>query len=399
MLNSYSFNVKELIKTILLFLIGVNIGGFGIHLICVLGILVVLENGISKRIKKDYLGFFLLLFLVSYAFFKKKYGGSSSDYYYYCILPFVFYGIGKRINSRKLDYDYSTYVVAPVVGLGTWGILNTFKTNISSLVLQSRQSVDFWSGQAIVSSKQASYFYLLACLLGIMIWTKKVSLREIVFLLILAIGMFSTGTRSMVLVFSAVALISYIFFLKTKNVSLHSKNKKTQKLIILALIIVIVLSVDLFGITTKISSSTLFLRLTGQAEHDNVSNLFDINGRDLRYVLFFSQILSHPFGNISLGDYGSAHNTFFDIYRVGGFIPFAFFTITMIIIYCKMYNMIKKYKYKENALLFICAIVGGMTLIFFVESMISLNIHVMSVYFFLIGIMRNMENKLKIKVV
>ena len=381
-------SISYAINIVLLFLIGVNFMGIGIHLSIILLIKLLVNNGISTKIKKDNLGVILFVFLLSYSYFMNLYGSDTSVYYFYCIAPCICYYVGKNIVTESWNGRITSFIIAPILGLSIWGVLNMYQTTITpdSYFTISRQSVDFWNKQLIVSSKQAGYFSMLSSFLGIKLWISRFKLLDIIMCIFLAVGIFSTGTRSLLLTFSVLALLGYIYFIRTGAISKKNKHTKLQKLFLVLLVFLIIYSLDLFGIATRINSSTLFLRLTGMSEHDNVAGLFDDNGRNLRYALFFSQVLSHPFGNINLGDYGSAHNTYFDVYRVGGIIPFTLFILLVITIIRKIVkaNKVARSSYGSDVV-YITFIVMGMFLIFLVESMIALNIYVMSIFFYIIG--------------
>ncbi len=392
-------NLLEKFVVVFLFMIGFNVLGYGSYLIVILWLLLFVKTGIRLSCSVDANAIWLFLFLLSYAFFQALYSGDNTSYLSYFGFPFIFYLLGRKINFSGIAESMYSFVFAPIFGLSIWGIINIVYTrfNGDAALSAERMTIDFWSGEIMESSKEAAFFYLAACILGIIVWMKKLSVVDIALFAMMAIGIMHTGTRGVVLTFAAVCMIGFIYFSHTKAIETKIKNKTIRRLLLIMLILVIVLAVDLFGITTQITSSTFYLRMTGQFQNDSVDSIFDNNGRFKRYAAFFELAKSHPFGNFSLGDLGSAHNTFFDIYRVGGFIPCIMFIGFMCNSFWRVVRIVKAHGLDREDIRLICAIIMGMLIVFMVESMMGLNIHTMRIYFFYVGILASYEKNCNAK--
>ena len=138
--------------------------------------------------------------------------------------------------------------------------------------------------------------------------------------------------------------------------------------------------------------SNFVLRLTGKTKYDDVEGVLSIHGRDLRYKAVFDQMFTHLFGNIDLGSIesgglGSAHNTWLEILRVAGIVPFLLFIGWTIHSVKVLYWLVRNEGLinKEIAAPLVITIV--ITVQFLTESMFTLNTHLMNFYFMLVGIL------------
>lgn len=165
---------------------------------------------------------------------------------------------------------------------------------------------------------------------------------------------------------------------------------------LLTLVIILFIN-DVWSIRTRIMESSFILRLTGGTDYDDVDGLLSSNGRFIRYFQILEQAPTHLFGNIDLGGdvldggLGSGHNTWLDIYRVAGIIPFTLFLVWTVVLLKKAVRLYGQYGLFSQNCSVVLLILFIVEIQFLSESMFVLNTHLLNFYFLLAGFVEHQK--------
>lgn len=399
-------NILSFIVILLGFLWGINIFNLASLMLLLIFSMVIAKAVLLKDNHLDIPKSFILLitYFISYFLFASIYSDDIFQVFItYFLLPLlsVFSGYTLIRLRQKGFWDQTEYFILFIsIGLATYGILNIYQRyqegyDTLTWIAAGRMSVDFWRGDEVWPTLQATYFIPIIGILFYMVFISKGFLKKILYLIgfmFALITAFDIGSRTLIVLSIAVLCAYLLVYLKSNIIS---AKKKTNVTIVLALLIIGLLMLFIFNVgslRTNIMESNFILRLTGGTKYDDVEGLLSIHGRDIRYKAIFDQMFIHPFGNIDLGTIesgglGSAHNTWLEIFRVAGIVPFVlfiFWTIHSIKVLIKLFFS-EGLLDKEMALPLIIVIV--ITVQFMTESMFTINTHLMNFYFLLTGML------------
>lgn len=372
--------------TILLFLYSLNIFSRGmICLLLVVAIVAIQQKPSFHAFHEDVLFFsFQICFTIFYCI---NYGGASIDF---LILPFAAWYIGRVLSSNPEKFgSIEKYIIALGFGTFVYGILNIVKRyqlgyQLISWLNAGRMCADFWASYDIVQTKEATYFLLSICLLFYVYFIQKKRVLKIVYLFVLmgvAFVTFDIGSRTILILGFGLFIIQWVLYL-------HRIDK--HKLIILCGFIIVCVAfyfafeANVGGIKDLYLDSNFYRRMSGNS-YDSVNGLFDINGRNSRYALMISQMVYYPFGGFELDGLGSSHNTFLDIYRVAGAVPFILFGWLVLKIVKDCIRLVRNTQLFNRETIAIVAVFSGLILQFFIESIEVLNPMIFQIFLLISG--------------
>lgn len=342
----------------------------------------------------------LLLFALSYIGIATLYNSYS---FLYCIkraiYPLIAYWIGYIVVERTAQSSLkaSGLVFALTSGMSLYGFLNYWKRLSLGVAGTYRTSVDFWTGAELAPTFENTLFIFLVALTFFFLVHSKTKKRYIG---LLAIGIsyvigLSTASRSAIAIsLVSIALFEVLYLIYKKN----SKGNKTKGILIILVGICAVLfmyQMNMFGIQSKILASELVTRMTTTS----VDSLIDMSQRSIRYHKIFSNFWTHLLGNIDLGDLGSAHNTWLDIFRVSGILPMVLFVIFTVRIFNSLRILWEGGYFFDYETFPGISIIVGSNLLFFVESIIALNISYFWAYLIVCGMIDSKVEFVRRKIV
>lgn len=399
-------NIINYIIILMAFFWGLNVLNlaslFLVLIFCAVSAKVILLRGYHLKFPKSFV--LLILYFITYSWFSSLYTDDIAQIFItYLFLPIFALFTGYMLVSLKQKgfWDKTEYFILFIsIGYATYGILNIYQRyqdgyDALTWIAAGRMSVDFWRGNEVWPTLEATYFLPIIGLLFYMIFISRGILKKILYLIGLvfaSIAAFDIGSRTLIVLSLAVMIAYFFVFLKSKKVSSKKKINVTAIILLLVFILTLAFIFDICSLRTSIMESNFVLRLTGGTKYDDVEGVLSIHGRDIRYKAIFEQMFTHPFGNIDLGTIesgglGSAHNTWLEIFRIAGFVPFILFilwTVHSVKVLIKLVftgGLLNR----EYALPLIITIV--VTVQFMTESMFTLNTHLMNFYFMLTGML------------
>ena len=344
------------------------------------------DNITVKKMPNNLSTLILFLFAVTYIFIASFYNTYSLFYVLkravYPVLAFV---IGYVLGQER-ERDISNRIILAIAGgFFVYGFLNYSMRASNSNLVETRASLDIWSGAELFPTYESTFFLFVVSLTFYYLICNRIKTKIVGFASIIVACSVAIGTASRTLIVLTVGSVmgfELLFIIYNKRKS-NNKIKILLTTLTLALIAYGVFAFNAFGIREKILSSELVLRMTTT----DVDTMLDFNQRSIRYAYVFSKFGSHLMGNIDMGALGTAHNTWLDIFRVSGIIPmvlYIVFTIRMIMVAVKLW---KKHVFFEEKYFVCLSIVICSNLLFFVESIIALHINYFWAYLIVCGIM------------
>ena len=349
----------------------------------------------AKKIKLDGNAFIMLLFSVSYTLSIFYYEGTSLDgIIKYALAPWGCYILG--LNLLKMKKDISSVDVSRLllVGFFIHGLLNLiasvmqFGMNFNN---PFRYAYDFWQRRVISVTTAALYYSPMVFFsIGVLLARNKKK-RKIVNIAIIATATFATLLyQNRTLIFAAVIVL----FAGIASILFDPKaNKNTKSHLFLGIsaflgIFLIVWVTDAAGIKSFLQGTSFYARLTGA----------NGEGQDRTKIwasFIFGEAWKYPFGGNKAVLYNNkpyVHNTWLDIFRKGGVVPFfsfCIFTLSAIkstFLYAELGSTRNK-DYRAVAL----AMVGIMAMLF-VEPVVDANPYIFYLPIIMVGLIKGELN-------
>lgn len=357
-IKSIKDNYQTIILCLLMFLFGLN---FISTIVCniiipiTIFVYIVVDTIIFKRkqltpfkITKKHVLYIVVfsIFIFSFPIFSNLHNFSLNslfkDFYHYAFIPFLFfitsfyflkfYGI-KNLLLCFIFLIFGFFLFS----LGCFG--NSYSIN-GIFSSTSRISTNLWNPEAQISVTLLSIYsapFSIALIGFGFLAIKHRQLVNLILVIILSIfsiiGCAALGNRSFFVILIVGILLITIFFLRSLF--------KTKKSFVVCACIV-------FGFLGFVGISFIFIKynvfgLRKIADKIPVIKRFIEGGSDSNrwasYVNFFKNFYKKPFGGlaysklISENSFALVHNTWLDVYSLGGLIPFiAFATLTFLII-------------------------------------------------------------------
>lgn len=346
-----------------------------------------------KKIKMDHSSLLLMVFSASYFLSVFFYEGVSFDEVIkYGICPWACYLLAYNVIRYKSGCTVTKFTEVVFIGFFIHGFLN-LTASISQYGIDFnnpfRLAYDFWQNHPI-SVTTASLYYSPMVLMAIgMLFSTCNRVRKILAIFVIGVGVFATilyQNRTLVLASVIVIVMAVCFLLLDKNIS-----KKRKHIIIVCLagagiFLSIIWLANIGGIRDFLESTSFYARISGATgENQNRTKIWAsfILGGMWKYPLGHSQIALS-------GNSQFVHNTWLDIYRRAGLIPFisfsvfTFFSIKTVI---RFWEYCKKNLFKEENYEILTTALIGVASIFFVEPVMEANPYLFYLPIMIIGTM------------
>lgn len=398
-------NVADSTILLLIFLFSMNFMNYSNFILiavlvaCVLRLLMVTRSPFMVN-RFDFL---VLGFCFTYALIISVYDPDIVFWFRtYFILPVISYFIGRisyQIDLRSKGLGAASIMILLSYGLFLYGILNIYYRYQKGYdkiwtIAENRMCIDFWSGKDIWPTVEAYYFLFLTALLFYTLFRTKSRIGRLIYVICLLLSAFAaldTGSRTLPVLMIAVFVILSVQYLKSHKVQWIKKKSLIRLLTVTAVTVCIAYVMNAFEVRTLIEDSSLYRRMTSS----EVSSVLDANGRGIRYMAVITDMPTHLFGNIDLGGnlneggLGSAHNTWLDIYKVAGVIPFLLFLWITVKMFSMLRFLIKSRGLFQREVLIFTSIVMIMNLQFLTESIFTGNMHIVQCYLIVWGLLNS----------
>lgn len=320
--------VKDILPYLLYAILCVGIGSGHIYTYIVFVVLIVLASIITNRrfiFPKS--KFFLVLILFEITF---SIGAILNKDFYItpAILPLLLYiaqfyivTISKKISSEKM-------LASMAIGFSIHCLLNI----VVNIDMTDRNLVDVWTGQVVAATSHALLLlFPLSFVTYALIFSqdRKYKFTAVIMLLIALAFSLRIGTRSIIIIFGGVFLLSLLsFFIKADNTT---KMKIIMKISAVTLMMATIIGFNLFGVRDIIEDSNFYNRFTA-------SDTAWSDGNRVQAFLSAPEILGqYPFGvergDIKIGDINYIHNMWMDCWLQAGFAPAIILVIYFVMIF------------------------------------------------------------------
>ncbi|WP_293295428.1 hypothetical protein [Allomuricauda sp.] len=367
----------------LFFIYLLNPYGLNIYVGYLIAALILLQK--SFLVKNVDAGFWLLfVFSVIYAAFFSFDPIAGKQYIViYAVVPGSFYLLGKffvRKFSQNTDKIFLILLISSVVFSST-GILSVGTViSDSGFVEVDRNLPNFWTGQITPATKMGAFFTLIMCIPALILArTVKVNLiARIILLGLFAISVLCVlriGSRTQLGVFIITFLVSLIYLIP--------RQKFKRNMVIFSLIFM-----SIFYVSTKVSFDLDQDWLAAYANRMEDSEDFASGGgRTDRWMKSMEYLFTKPLG-WSEHEFGHAHNLWFDVLRIGGFI--SFFSLIFFTIYSfkTVFTAISKDKTKTSFNNQLIVYTIAFTLVFTVEPILEGTFDFFALFCFFIGVVK-----------
>jgi hypothetical protein len=352
---------------------------------------------------------FILLFCFTYALIKGIYYQDMVECYRtFLLLPVISFFIGRMLYqiSRKFTVlEPKNIMLVLTFGTFLYGILNIYYRyqmgyNLIWNAAENRMCIDFWSNKDIWPTVEAHFFLLIAALLFYTIFLTKSTAFRIVYFICLSLTIFAAldiGSRTLLVLMILVFVLLLLQYLHSRGILWRKKRKLLLGLSVVTAYLCFAYLANSFGLRTLVEDSSLYRRMTST----EVSSVLDINGRGIRYMAVISDMPTHLFGNIDLGGdlsqggLGSAHNTWLDIYKEVGVIPFILFLWITALIFGKLRMKVKTLGFFHPEVILFVSIILMLNLQFLTESIFTSNMHIVQCYLIICGMLNASTSEVK----
>lgn len=382
-----------MIPILCFFIMGVLV--FGIYEILLIPSFIYLV--IKKKISRKYGFNFIILIMFCMSYYGIDYinqQDSLSNAIRMFLSNIMMYRIGVSLSESAMEREsneYNKYLVAIALGMLFHGILNVIQTYQMGLWGVTVNIYDFWTKAITLSTYQSTLFTMASAVALYFIVIGKTSLK-IMGVSIIALEVYvalTIGSRSMIAILVLMILGLFIYILVLSKISGKYKVRIMAVLMLICTIGLITYSLNLGGVKDTLEATFMWKRfaLTNSQE----SSLFDLSSRTYFYKELIKGISTNPFGGIELRYGASSHNSFLDIIRVSGIIPFMLFVIFTINAVIKLMRVIKKDGMVNKYVLLVSLVFISSLLIFFVESVFVLNKNLVYGFILCCGIIEGLD--------
>ena len=278
-------------------------------------------------------------------------------FFVYVVIPLLLYIAGWMIASADLMPALKTkkIIYATMVGNGIHALLNL----LINLGHARGSNVDFFT-QTLASDTISGSINIIILSSVICIFVEKNKFLRIVNIILIAISLLyalQLATRSTFLITVIVFLISFI--LKTIE---EKKFKNLIKFIValsfLGVLFFAMYNYNLFSIRSFIEHSNMMERLSSGIGSSNST----------RYERFFdgiTNLFKYPMGSADISAY--YHNTWLDVARISGIIPFIFYSLFTVVSIAHVLEVYRNKSIPFSCRILFFAVYLGIYLNLFVE--------------------------------
>ena len=387
MTNIWSDNKYiEIAINALLFLLGINfmhLGQFALPLIC---LLLFIDRKFKFKVNNMKIFVVLCLFALSFFVFSYKLGFYSVMGF---TLPMAYY-IGSNLKKdNRNNLKYVIYIFA--LGMSSYLLINFLfeMKNYPFVTLFSKvRRLDIWTGQLVRPTIMSVNAYLLISVLYYIqryeknVFIKVVSLMLFINVVIYNIAMARRTIILMIGLSFILCIVLEIFF--TENIKLNRKTVLcfTCAVIFLFVVALIIIFSDLFGLWTKISSTSLYNKIVSYGISSERMNYFIKGVKLAPFHLWGGQEISSIIGI-------QIHDLWTDIYDYAGIIPWLMILIYSVYCIKVMIKSIRSDKYTKSFKMMLINLFVVIILSFMMEpSFTSTSIYVIVIVVLFSGLER-----------
>ena len=412
-----SKNVFVYLFYCLAFLYGLDFLGLDNIILPIIILLALFRQFICKRIRIQKGLLFVSLFSFSYfLFYCINYSFSITRIFYYIFFPIGLYLLGSSLATKNENIKFHNekyifnFIFIIAFGLLTRALLGTFLTIVNfGLFTNSRRFIDVWNfGKVYTSATGVNAFVVIMGCIFLPILLIKSDYKKWYHLLISTIGFVTFAYLSIILqnrLGLLILVISIIAFPIFMGFSDFHKYKGKIYVFICAAIIIICSFLLIYRLNENFSNFVNSIPIIQRLmNHNDASSIERIK----LYEVFFSKLFDYPFGGMitsnglvdNAGNYVNSyvHNTWCDIYAIGGIIPsISFLIITLLTIkyqldYC-IYSTDSFFK------LFSFELIASVYLFFFFEPALEANIYFFVIVFIIYGYLERLVLNYKLQLI
>ncbi len=327
----------------------------------------------------------LLLFSLFYFGSVAFYEGLTFDIIIkFAIAPWGCYLIGYNMRLNNRSISVTSFATILVFGFFLHGMLNLYSSIQvfgTSLNNNYRLAYDFWQGRAIAVTGASLYYTPFTLMsIGILFFSKKKVTRAIA-VLSLPLGIYASliyQNRTLILACALIFALNLFLVLVDSDMPGGKKLRIYGAVAAVVLAAVIAFLANVAGIRDTIMNSSLMNRVTG-----------DKQDRTTLWASFiFGEAWKYPFGGnraVIHENRDFVHNTWLDVFRRGGLIPF----LTLVTFTIRSFFSIRSFR-KFSILTgedcgVIISLLAGTALSFFVEPVIEANPYVFYIPILVMG--------------
>lgn len=315
------FSIRNTFLFIILLLLLLNFKSVGHYFLIILLPILIFHKDTFHLLDTTF--FWLLLFSISFpistALFSDKF--SYSNYLEFFLLPTSCYLSGKilaKVNIERIN----KIIILMSISIALLALISVFSEIITNGFTGTNRNLkiigldDEISATGINASLSIIAMFIGTIFVKCNINEKKTRIFYVCLSLLTMICMFRLGSRTGIMLIISSLISSFIFNFNNYNIN----NK---------ILLILTLSVCGFAVYFILSNSeylfTFYLDRINSEENDIQSG----GGRIELWKHYGSQILSNPWGNMTLSPNGNrfAHNLWIDVARIAGLIPFIFISL------------------------------------------------------------------------
>ncbi|MCH5180309.1 MAG: glycosyltransferase [Erysipelotrichales bacterium] len=386
---------------LLAFLFGLGFFGMSNFLLSALIILVLIRQFFCNRIRL-HKG---LLFVVGFAsflylFYTINYGFSVSTIFYYLLFPIGCYLVGSSLATYKQDLCVQKYIFNFLFVISLGYVVRAFMGLCLTITQygffqKERWFLDIWGfGKTYTAATGVNVFVILISTTVFPVLLLKSNYKKWYHVVTAVFGLLISIYLSLFLqnrIYILMIVLCPLLFPLLLAMIDFKKYKKLSIIFFASVFVLIALFLLLYQFVPqfriKLNSLPFFARLFNPNDES-------YSDRSSLYNLFFKYFLKYPFGGMTahspiLDAEGNAvsyyfHNTWLDVYKLGGMIPFIFFVLLTLHLVKKVIDHLiysKDYFFSAYMTYFLIGILG----LCFLEPVIQSNIYFFNLLFICYG--------------
>lgn len=367
----------------LLFIYLLNPYGLNIYVGYLLAGLILLQRDfLIKNIDNGLI--LLIIFSFTYAAFFSFDPKAGNQYIIiYAIFPSVFYLLGKYF-AEKLQQNYNYLILLLILV----GVVFSFSAVLSvfSDILQNGYNVvdrnlpNYWTGHIVPATIMGSYFTILMTLPAILIphINKLTLLHRTLLLVIYAVAMaciLRIGSRTQISISLITLLLSLLYVMPRQSF---------RRNLVLFLLFFIGTAYIVNTVSFDLDQGWLSAFANRMEDSGDVTSG---GGRTDRWVKSMENLFEKPLG-WSEHEFGHAHNLWFDVLRIGGFLSFFFLIFFTTNSYLTVLKAIRKNKKAFALNNQIIVFTLAFSLVFMVEPILEGMFDFFAFFCFFIGVVK-----------
>lgn len=369
----------------LLVLYLLNPYGLNIYIGYLLAGLIILQKGFL--VKNIDLGFLLLfMFSLTYAaFFSFEPKAGSQYIIIYAIMPGTLYLLGMyfadKIEGNRANLVLLLLCAGCVFSISA--ILSVFTDILQNgYNVVDRNLPNYWTGQIIPATIMGAYFTIVMTIPALLIpEVKKLPfIMKIAFLLVYLVSIacvLRIGSRTQLSI-SVITLLISLFYVMPRQ----SFKRNFFMFSLFALIIFFVANTVSFDLDQDWLSA-----FAGRMEDGGGEDIASGGGRTERWAKSLENLFEKPLG-WSEDEFGHAHNLWFDVLRIGGFLSFFLLISFTTNAFLSVWKAIKKNRlaYALNNLIIVYTL--SICMVFMVEPILEGMFDFFAFFCFFIGVVK-----------